>query len=300
MSIEAKIIEDSVNDKDQRLTTFVLRYPRFIHSEFMTHRMISKNASSSRAIPVNKILASIEEDIARPIHWGQNQKGMQAQNEVDDETAAKALALWDEAAKSSIEYARKMAELGVHKQVVNRITEPFSHISVVATATDWANFFYLRYHPDAQPEIRELGKKMYKCYRTNQPRLVKTFEAYDEQTEVDFEVTKNAHLPFVPLDEREMPFTDALAMSQARCARTSYNNHDGTSSNIEKDKVLAKDLSSVGHFSPFEHQGLSISHSLPKFKGNFNHNFDWIQIRKLYPNECVIEIPELEWEESDV
>jgi thymidylate synthase ThyX len=299
MSIEAKIIEDSINEKGQRLTTFVLRYPRFIHSEFMTHRVISRNASSSRAIPVEKILKSIEDDVARPIHWGQNQKGMQAHNQVNDEVAAQALKIWDSAAKSAIRYARRMAALGVHKQVVNRITEPFAHISVVATATDWANYFYLRYHPDAQPEIRELAKKMYKAYVSNQPREVRTFESYDEKTEIDFEVTKNAHLPFVPLKEREMPFKDALAMSQARCARTSYNNHDGTSSNLEKDKGLAVDLSSSGHFSPFEHQGISIAHTAAKYKGNFNHNFDWVQIRKLYPNECVHEMPQLE-EESDV
>jgi thymidylate synthase ThyX len=300
MSIEVKLIEDSINDKGQRLTTYVLRYPRFIHSEILTHRQVSRNASSSRAIPISKVISSIESDIARPIHWGQNQKGMQAHNEVTDDVAAQALALWDEAAHSAIAYARKMAELGIHKQVVNRITEPFSHISVVATATDWANFFYLRYHADAQPEIRELAKQMYKAYHTNEPRLVKTFEAYDEKAEVDVEVTKNAHLPFVLTEERELPFKDALAISQARCARTSYNNHDGTSNDLNKDKTLAKDLSSSGHFSPFEHQGLSISNAQSKYKGNFNHSFDWVQMRKMYPNECVTEMPVLEVEESDV
>lgn len=299
MSIEAKIIEDSINDKEQRLTTFVLRYPRFIHSEFMTHRVISRNASSSRAIPVNKIIDSIESDIARPIHWGQNQKGMQAHNHVDDETAAKAMALWDEAAKSSIEYARKMAELGIHKQVVNRITEPFSHISVVATATDWANFFSLRYHIDAQPEIRELAKQMLKVYLSNQPKKVLTYSSFDEVTEIDNNVTKNAHLPFVLPEERDLPFGDAVAISQARCARTSYNNHDGTANDIGKDKTLTKGLSDSGHFSPFEHQGISIHPVCGKFKGNFNHNYDWVQLRKMYPNENRTEMPSLS-EESDV
>lgn len=299
MSIEAKIIEDSINEKGHRLTTFVLKYPRFIHSEFMTHRVISKNASSSRAIPVNKVIDSIEADIARPVHWGQNQKGMQAHNQVDDETAAKALALWDEAAKSAIEYARKMAELGIHKQVVNRITEPFAHISVVATATDWANYFSLRYHADAQPEIRELAKLMLKAYLSNEPKKVLTYGAFDEKTEIDEHVTQNAHLPFVLPEERLFSFRDALAISQARCARVSYNNHDGTSNDLEKDKALGKILADSGHFSPFEHQALSICPVSDKYKGNFNHSMDWVQMRKMYPNENRVELPQLE-EESDV
>ena len=83
MSIEAKIIADSVGGKSPRITTFELRYPRFIHAEFMTHRMFSRNASSSRAIPVERQIAAIIEDTAMPVHWGMNQKGMQADHESD-------------------------------------------------------------------------------------------------------------------------------------------------------------------------------------------------------------------------
>jgi hypothetical protein len=299
MSIEAKIIEDSINEKGHRLTTFVLKYPRFIHAEVLTHRVISRSSSSSRAIPIKRIIDSIEADIARPVHWGQNQKGMQANNQVDNETAVKALALWDEAAKSAIEYARQMATLGIHKQVVNRITEPFAHISVVATATDWGNFFSLRYHVDAQPEIRELAKQMLKAYLSNEPKKVLTYGAFDEKTEIDEHVTQNAHLPFVLPEERLFAFKDAVVISQARCARVSYNNHDGTSNDLAKDKVLGKNLADSGHFSPFEHQALSICPVSDKFKGNFNHSMDWVQMRKMYPNENRTELPELE-EESDV
>jgi hypothetical protein len=299
MSIEAKIIEDSINERNQRITTFVLRYPRFIHSEFMTHRVFSRNASSSRAIPINKIIDSIESDLASPIHWGKNQKGMQAHSEVGEDIAEQAKQLWIESANSAIQYARKMAELGIHKQVVNRILEPFSHISVVCTATNYENFFYLRYHPDAQPEIRELAKQMLKVYTTHQPRLVQTFHSLDMSTEIGSNVTMEAHLPFVPLNERDMPFKDAVAISQARSARVSYNNHDGTVNDLLKDHTLANGLASSGHFSPMEHQALSMSNLSGRFKGNFNHNFDWLQIRKLYPNECYNQLPPYE-EESDV
>ena len=51
MAYHAEVLIDSVNPAGQRLTTFVLRFPRFVLSEFNTHRMFSRNASSSRAIP---------------------------------------------------------------------------------------------------------------------------------------------------------------------------------------------------------------------------------------------------------
>lgn len=299
MSIEAKIIEDSVNEKNERLTTFVLRYPRYIHSEVLTHRVFSRNASSSRAIPVNKIIDSVETELVVPFHWGQNQRGMQASKEVDLEVQKKALKIWKRLAKHAIKGARELAELGIHKQVTNRVLEPFSHISVVLTSTDFTNFFYLRYNKDAQPEIKELAKKMYKLYVGTQPRQVKSFFAEDTKTEVEgVIVTENAHLPFLLPEERALPFKQAASISQARCARVSYNNHDGTSNDLKKDEDLAKTLADSGHFSPFEHQAISMIHAQNKYKGNFNHNFDWVQIRKFYPDEYKTNLADFK-EESD-
>lgn len=298
MAIEAKIIEDSVNEKDERLTTFVLRYPRYIHAEVLTHRQFSRNASSSRAIPVAKIIDSVESDLVIPIHWGKNQRGMQAHEELPADIQKKAEKVWRKMAKQAVKGARELAELGVHKQVTNRILEPYSHISVVLTATEFANFFYLRYNTAAQPEIKELAKQMYKLYVDQKPRLVKTFDSVDTSTDIeDPIVTQNAHLPFVRPEERNVPFKQALHMSQARCARVSYNNHDGTYNDLSKDRELAEMLAKEGHFSPFEHQALSIHYSAARYKGNFNHSYDWVQIRKLYPNECVHTL--VRQEESD-
>lgn len=293
MSIEAKIIEDTMNEQGHRVTTFVLRYPRFIHSEVLTHRVFSRSASSSRAIPINKIIDSIEQEIAAPIHWGANQRGMQASGEVQDENIVKGQKLWSEAAKNAIKVAREMAELGLHKQVVNRILEPFSHISVVLTATCFENFFYLRYSEMAQPEFKALAKKMYSVYKKSEPRPVLSFE---DSGVVDMDspyISLMAHLPFVPVEERSIPFKDALAMSQARCARVSYNNHDGSVNSLYKDKILADSLAKEGHFSPFEHQAISVVGALDELKGNFRQTYDWVQIRKLYPNEHHLTMPEL-------
>lgn len=299
MSIEAEILEDSINEKGQRLTTFVLRYPRYIHAELLTHRQFSRNASSSRAIPVNRIIDSVENDLVTPIHWGKNQKGMQAHEELSADVQKKALKVWKRLAKEAIKGARELAELGVHKQVTNRVLEPFSHISVVLTSTDFANFFHLRYHRDAQPEIKELARLMYKEYTEEEPRPVISFDGADTKTDTaDPVVTMNAHLPFVKPHERELPFFQALSISQARCARVSYDNHDGTNTDIEKDRLLAESLAKSGHFSPFEHQALSMPHASPRHKGNFNHNYDWVQIRKFYPNECKNDLNDFK-EESD-
>lgn len=158
--ITAKVIEHSSSQDGVDLITLQLRYPRFIHSEFMTHRVFSRNASSSRAIPVAKMLAQVRNDPAMPIHWGANQAGMQAHAELQGIGRSRAAARWKLAAEAAANHAEVLNELGLHKQVANRILEPFQLISVIVTATEWANFFELRNHPDAQPEIRQLAVVM--------------------------------------------------------------------------------------------------------------------------------------------
>ena len=76
MTITAKVIADSISKSNKRIITFELEYPRFVHAEFMTHRLFSRNAASSRAIPVQRAMDLIKEDTAMPIHWGKNQPGM--------------------------------------------------------------------------------------------------------------------------------------------------------------------------------------------------------------------------------
>ena len=40
MPFEVEVVADSIAEHSPRLTTFRLRYPKFIHGEFMTHRCI--------------------------------------------------------------------------------------------------------------------------------------------------------------------------------------------------------------------------------------------------------------------
>lgn len=246
MKISAKIITHSIANNIE-LITMELNYPRFIHSEVMTHRMFSRNASSSRAIPVEKVIEQVRNSPAMPIHWGKNQPGMQARQEVLDIDTVKGI--WLSARVQAVDAAEWLMEENVHKQIVNRITEPFQWIKVIVTATEWDNFFKLRDHPDAQPEIQELARCMKKAMQLSKPTPL---------------VAGEWHLPYINEDEicmAQVGYTkpycinldDLIKCSVARCARVSYNNHDNSSPDIEKDIALADRLLEAGHMSPFEH-----------------------------------------------
>ena len=203
MKIEAKIIADSISTAGKRITTMQLCYPRFIHSEFMTHRMFSRNAMSSRAVPVAKMIEQVRSNPAMPIHWGTNQPGMQASAVLSNEMDARlgtsprqyVKTLWEHVAEDAANIAERMAQLGAHKQIVNRILEPFQWMHTVVTATEWDNFFELRCHPDAQPEINALACAMRDAMQASTPT---------ERLEYEW------HLPYVSDDERELNTTDKL------------------------------------------------------------------------------------------
>lgn len=156
--IEAEVICDSISPQDKRLTTFKLRYPKFIHSELMTHRVLSRNASSSRAVPTAKLLAEVRSDAERATfaHWGADQKGMGTDKELEGDDLLAVQRQWREGALDMAAIAETMLRRGAAKQLVNRLLEPFSHINVVVSATEWDNFFGLRLDRAAQPEMRAL------------------------------------------------------------------------------------------------------------------------------------------------
>jgi len=258
--ITAKIVADSINVsiRDKRITSFVLTYPRFIHSELMTHRMFSRNAASSRAVPISKFIEDVLTDPALPIHWGANQKGMQADNEVDEATKIKAMQIWNEARDSAVNHAKKLNELGIHKQVTNRLMEPFFHITTLVTATEYDNFFKLRAHSAAQPEIRDLAYKM-------QDAMHHSIPVKKEMGEW--------HIPFGDKFSDGLSLEEKLKVATARAARVSYKTFDGEI-NYNKDYTLHDQLLSEGHYSPFEH--------CAKASYGINDNFSqWISYRKI-------------------
>lgn len=242
MPYQADVLLDSVGPSGRRLTTFVLRFPRFVLPEFNTHRMFSRNASSSRAIPTTRLMEQLRDDPVAPVSWGRNQAGMQAREQLPPTEAAAAAAIWHEARESALQHAERLRAIGVHKQVVNRVLEPWMWASVIVSSTTYENFFTLRCHPDAQPEIKRLADLMREAYGASTP----TPRAAGEW-----------HLPFISgADDLALPLADQKKVAVARAARVSYLTHAGTR-DIAADLVLHDRLLDAGHWSPFEHAAMA-------------------------------------------
>jgi thymidylate synthase ThyX len=263
--MQVKIVAHSVAEHGGEIVTFQLRYPRFIHAELMTHRVFSRNASSSRAIPVNKFLEQIRAYPATFVEWGKNEPGMQAKSFLEGQELDEVQRLWILSAKNACHIAEMMCERGAHKQIVNRVTEPYQFMNTIVTATEWDNWFNLRDHPDAQPEIRYLARMM----KTALKNSVATQLARDEW-----------HLPYITDYEKGiLSVEQQIECSVARCARVSFLNHDGSEPVVEKDlKLYARLVGSRPlHASPAEHQAKGLM-NLDEWSKNFK---GFLQFRSL-------------------
>lgn len=265
MTTSAKVIADSISEAGIRITTMQLRYPLIIHGEAKTHRrfsisdddqyelvlkqevgfmddkMLSRNAASNRAIPTKNILEQVENCAFYPQSWGRNQPGMQADEELNEADSREADGEWEMGINGAIKHAQKLSVIGVHKQLANRLLMPFQYIEVIVTATEWDNFFKLRIHNAAQPEMQTLAIRMQEAMNYSCPKDLKPGEW---------------HLPYVDFPGsrgKELVLEKAIKCSVARCARVSYLNHDNSTPDVEKDIALADMLLAAGHMSPFEH-----------------------------------------------
>jgi thymidylate synthase ThyX len=276
MGFSARVLLDSVAPNGVRLTTVEARYPRFIHSELMTHRVFSRNAASSRAIPIKKMIAAVREEPAMPIFWGKNQSGMSAREQISDDARRLAEAEWRQALENALRTAEQLSDssIDLHKQLVNRILEPFAWITVIITATEWSNFFTQRCHEDAQPEIQHLARLTLEAYRASRPGAV---------------ALGGWHTPLIQDDERLLPVETLKAVSVARCARVSYLTHDGKR-DPQKDVELYEKLlegGANGHWSPFEHVATPAERADVR-SGNLR---GWQQFRKSFAQENVETMP---------
>ena len=304
--IKAKIIKDSITEAGKRITTFELEYPRFIHSELMTHRLFSRNAASSRAIPIEKMLQQIATQPAMPIEWGLNKSGMQADEALEGVRAKAAELQWKRAAQSAVEQAKILQDMGLHKQIVNRVLEPFQMMKTVVTATEFDNFFWLRKHSDAQPEIHALAISMYECYSASTPQVLKSGEWHLPYVESVRSHEGKQVFPKNPVHMNDKDTTisctefltleEALKVSASCCAQVSYRKTDDS---LEKALKIYGQLVTMSpvHASPFEHQATPISSGWPEFEGSveekgvthadtngrlWSGNFKgWIQYRQL-------------------
>lgn len=293
MTITAKLLLDSLSPAGTRLSTFEIRYPRFIHSEFMTHRMLSRNAASSRAIPIDKMIQAVIDDPALPVYWGKNQKGMQAAEELSDDPNSEPRWFtstgpcsprqivrdrWFNARDSAVAHVRKLQEVDLHKQIANRLLEPWMHITVITSGTCWANFFHLRTHKDAQPEFQALAKEMQKVYDASEPVRLSTWDwhmplIHEEDWEIatnladsmDREELQKEKTIEYPITSRDWAKHFLRKVSVGRCARVSYLTHEGKRDIIEDIKLHDRLLGGLVdgaplHMSPFEH----VARALPQ------------------------------------
>ncbi|QNO00570.1 hypothetical protein QGX17_gp098 [Pseudomonas phage phiPsa381] len=301
--ISAKIIAISIAPNGQMIVTWELEYQRFIHGEFMTHRLFSRNAASSRAIPVSAIIDQVRNDPAMPIHWGQNQPGMQAKSELGRFRKKAAIKLWKLAARTACKLAEAMNRIGLHKQAANRTLEPYQTMKTVMTATCMDNFFWLRNHEDAQPEIRELARLMWEALQESEPNELKAGQWHVPYYQSGFWLPTGQREDGQVSDNHGYTLEEALAISSSCCAQVSYRKLDDT---LEKAQMVYKRLveSEPVHASPFEHQATPMyepdfycgdCQQQPDWEDGVTHAdrngkfwsgnlIGWVQHRQLIPN----------------
>lgn len=268
MSYEAMILADSVPvGFTARLVTMQVTFPRFILAEFNTHRVFSRNSASSRAIPVERRIKQVKENPFVPEAFGKNRPGMQATEELDERDGSKARDTWLRARDAAVEQADRLLDFGVHKQHANRLLEPFAWHTVVVSSTYWENFFALRDHPAAQPEMQITARAMRRVYEASVPTILSRGQW---------------HLPYVTeRDYDEYGPTDLLPkISVVRCAAVSYERQDVERS-VDQVTKRYEEMRRMGHWSPFEHQA---KYSYGDERSNFAP--PWYQHRKMFENEA--------------
>ena len=241
-----------------------MKYWRPLLAELNTHRVFSRNSRSSRANPVANVITQVRNDPWGPKEFGINQAGMVALSAYTGPQRDALIKVWTQLADANSTAANQLNSLNIHKQVVNRLIEPFTYAMTVVTADDWDNFFKLRLASDAQPEMQDLAKAMKVAMDSSEPEKLEW---------------NDWHLPYISKEDKENHDIKTLVnASAARCARVSYKAFDGSSS-IEKDVELAKKLISKGHLSPLEMPAKAVEHN---YKSNFSNT--WMQYRKFIEN----------------
>ena len=303
MEISAKILADSVSNVDgTRIISLETHYHRYILPEVNTHRAISKNGASSRAIPTKRLLENCAREMVEPLEWALDQSGMQAFNMADAALTEEGRRIWSEARADAMRHAAALNDLGFAKQIVNRVIEPFLSTRTVLTSTDWANWDGLRNHKDAQPEIRDLAQKIIEARLHSTPKVLDLGEWHlpyilDEDhfrlsacktdwAEEGLSAVGMGHNSRSAWFETNLDAVKCM-VSAARCARVSYRTNEGKPTDFNEDGILFKRLAinAPVHASPTEHQAtpLAIGGKSPHTR-NFR---SWVPFRALIKNDTI-------------
>ena len=277
--IKAEIIADSINQKNIRITTFIFTLPRIVLAELNTHRALSKNSASSRAIPFKKMLKMVKEDPFVPTRWQKEHKGMQGNEYHSALKASIFRLLWLLARNMAVFSARILSKLGVTKQLCNRLLEPFMWHTVIITGTEWENFFALRAEGAAEIHIQELAYNALYEYNKSEPKPL-----LEDEWNIPFgdaiDIDRLTYLLGFTLSLSTAEIQEfKVKIATARCARVSYNNFEGKDDYLADIKLHDR-LKGQGHMSPFEHCAQSVLNL--KWSGNFR---GFLQYRKTLKNE---------------
>lgn len=283
--INAQIVAHSINQQGDELISVLVTFPRIILAEVNTHRMLSKNTSSSRAIPFNKMLETIQNDPFIPIAWQKEHKGMQG-TEYWTTDIDKLELEWLQARNKAVFQATTLHDSGVTKQLCNRLLEPFMWTTMLITGpkSGWDNFFNLRcpqydylgtffkskkdciretnaslsiedeltwlQHNKGQAEIHmmALAESIYDAVNESTPKILIPGEWH-----IPFEDKIKQEFALIPV---QFTIPDSVKISTAMAARTSYTTV-GEEKRLDykamiglHDRLLAQD---PPHSSPLEH-----------------------------------------------
>lgn len=218
------------------IVTWELVYPRYIHSELMTYRTFSRNASSSRATPLSLTIDEVRHDPVFFDYVGKNQRGMTAGEELSPKELKEFYDDWVKLGSSVAAEVERMAEkYGIHKQTLNRALEPWLRIRTLVTTTEYEHFFSQRLAADAQPEMQSLATAMYKSMQAADIRDGTIHMPYSDQFD---EATVGAN----------------MVRCVAACARVCVGKNNGQrKTTLEEDARFVADLWRKDHRSPFEH-----------------------------------------------
>jgi hypothetical protein len=254
--------------------------------------VFSRNSASSRAIPFRKQVERVMQHPAYPVSWPEEQRGMSGGDEIDPALQDESYIIWDEARNYAVQSAQRLADMGVHKSVTNRLLEPFMWQTVILTGTEWSGFWEQRCSPLAQPEIRVAAEAMQAAYEDSTPSQLDygqwhlpLFGAENAGTEQDWDDvmaladSSAMNMVLTSKEQNEQIIRLACAVSAARCARVSYLTHDGQRS-LEADLNLFQRLVTAqpGHWSPLEH----VATPKPSDDDQVGNLIGWNQLRHMH------------------
>lgn len=299
MTVDVKLLQHSYSPDGISMYSFEVEIPRIILAEWNTHGMLNTNAQSSRAVPTKKLIEEVRRNPYMPSHWGKNQKGMQAYEECHSSVNSMPReAFWDICIHNACNNAQAFEEAGYHKQIANRVIEPYSHTKLVISGTEWNNFFNLRIHKDAEPNIREMAIKIYELIYKSDGISLQNGEWHLPYIEYYEDFYGNISYGF---NGSPISLTEAIRISLACVAQVSYRSLNTNPEAI--DRIYNSLFPSNGapiHGSPAQHLATPFKEAQCKGdwqEGETHRDRDgyswsaqlrgWCQYRKLIPNENV-------------